>query len=51
MALIRPQQRRKVDLQALASEVPDIVARHTTMREVNAIYLSKIARPGRRKAS
>jgi hypothetical protein len=51
MALIRPQTRRKVDMQSLAVEVgPAIMARHTRAREISAVYLADIARPGRRKA-
>jgi hypothetical protein len=50
IALIRPQHRHKIDMAALASEVPEVVARHTHMRSVNAVYLTEIARPGKRKA-
>jgi hypothetical protein len=36
-------------MQSLAVEVgPEIMARHTKQREINAVYLSAIARPGRR---
>jgi hypothetical protein len=51
IALIRPQTRRRTDLQSLASEVgPEVMQRHTRQTEVNAVFLSAIARPGRRKA-
>jgi hypothetical protein len=44
MALIRPQQRRRVDMKPLIGEIGlEVVGRHTTTRAIDAVYLSAVA--------
>jgi hypothetical protein len=52
LAVIRPMQRRYVDLSALAIEVgEEVMARHTVAKPYDVVRLSAVARPAtRRKA-
>jgi hypothetical protein len=50
LAVVRPMQRRYVDLRALAIEVGEAtMAKYTSTRAVDVVRLSAIARPTRRK--